>query len=87
MTTTTTTNSSLFSLDSDKTSQEDNKAESVQDNHNDNNDNHDIKTCTQQLDNLLLHYTVTEAAELRRETSEGSGAEDTVCVTSIELLL
>lgn len=44
-------------------------------------------TCTQQLDNLLLHYTVTEAAQLQRpETSEGSGAEDQVCVTSIEYL-
>ena len=42
--------------------------------------------CTQQLDNLLLHYTVTEAAQLQRSTSEGSGAEDQVCVTSIEHL-
>ena len=46
-----------------------------------------INTCTQQLDNLLLHYTVNEAAQLQRpETSEGSGAEDQVCVTSVEYL-
>ncbi|CAB9519022.1 Putative S-adenosylmethionine-dependent methyltransferase RcsF [Seminavis robusta] len=46
-----------------------------------------IDTCTQQLDNLLLHYRVTQASDLRRSTSEGSGAEDQVCVTAIEHLL
>ena len=42
--------------------------------------------CTQQLDNLLIHYTVSQAATTLRSTSEGSGAEDHVLVTRIELL-
>ncbi|CAJ1934495.1 unnamed protein product [Cylindrotheca closterium] len=42
--------------------------------------------CTQQLDNLLIKYTVDEQANLERSTSEGSGAEDTVQVLSIQLL-
>jgi len=41
-------------------------------------------SCTQQLDNLLLHFTVTEASKVQRATSEGSGAEDKVFVDSIE---
>ena len=42
--------------------------------------------CTQQIDNLLIHYTVEEATETARPTSQGSGAEDKVIVTSIQLL-
>ena len=50
-------------------------------------------TCTQQLDNLLIHYTVQEVKEItssnvqvRAISPEGSGAEDSVLVTSIQLL-
>jgi len=46
----------------------------------------ELNDCTQQLDNLLLHCTVFEAPQVQRSTSEGSGAEDQVFVTSIELL-
>jgi tRNA-Thr(GGU) m(6)t(6)A37 methyltransferase TsaA len=42
--------------------------------------------CTQQLDNLLIQYTVTEAADRQSSQSEGSGAEDAVSVKSIQLL-
>jgi tRNA-Thr(GGU) m(6)t(6)A37 methyltransferase TsaA len=42
--------------------------------------------CTQQLDNLLIQYTVTEAADRQNSQSEGSGAEDAVFVKSIQLL-
>ena len=42
-------------------------------------------TCTQQLDNLLLHYTVVEADSRKRSPSENSGAEDIVTVQSIQL--
>jgi tRNA-Thr(GGU) m(6)t(6)A37 methyltransferase TsaA len=42
--------------------------------------------CSQQLDNLLIQYTVDEAAESKRSSSEGSGAEDTVTIVSIQLL-
>jgi tRNA (Thr-GGU) A37 N-methylase len=49
----------------------------------DNDDATSTDTCTQQLDNLLIHYTVTGASQMQRPTSEGSGAEDQVCVTSI----
>lgn len=42
--------------------------------------------CTQQLDNLLIQYTVDEAANRKRLSSEGSGAEDTVTIVSIQLL-
>jgi tRNA-Thr(GGU) m(6)t(6)A37 methyltransferase TsaA len=42
--------------------------------------------CTQQIDNLLIRYTVAETAETERPTSEGSGAEDSVTVTSIQLM-
>jgi hypothetical protein len=42
--------------------------------------------CTQQIDNLLIHYTIEEATETERPTSKGSGAEDKVIVTSIQFL-
>ena len=42
--------------------------------------------CTQQLDNLLIQYTVQEPSTHQRMPSEGSGAEDTVSVCSIQLL-
>jgi tRNA (adenine37-N6)-methyltransferase len=41
--------------------------------------------CTQQLDNLLIRYTVSQPGTQNRDESEGSGAEDTVLVHSIEL--
>jgi len=43
--------------------------------------------CTQQLDNLLITYTVDETSDAKRSSSVGSGAEDTVTVLSIKLLL
>eukprot|EP00980_Cylindrotheca_fusiformis_P017501 scaffold5490_cov125-Cylindrotheca_fusiformis.AAC.18 len=42
--------------------------------------------CTQQLDNLLIHYTVEASSENKRLSSEGSGAEDSVTVVSIQQL-
>ena len=42
--------------------------------------------CTQQLDNLLIHYTVVQASTTSRMESDGSGAEDKVQVTAIEYL-
>jgi len=42
--------------------------------------------CTQQLDNLLFKYTVEEEANMKRSSSEGSGAEDMVKILSIQLL-
>ena len=42
--------------------------------------------CTQQIDNLLIYYTVAETTDTGRPTSEGSGAEDAVTVTSIQLI-
>jgi tRNA-Thr(GGU) m(6)t(6)A37 methyltransferase TsaA len=42
--------------------------------------------CTQQIDNLLITYTIEEATETERPTSQGSGAEDKVIVTSVLLL-
>lgn len=42
--------------------------------------------CTQQIDNLLLYFSVQPASSVVRPTSEGSGAEDTVLVTKIEQL-
>jgi hypothetical protein len=41
--------------------------------------------CTQQLDNLLIEYTVTvtEAADRQNSQCKGSGAEDVVFVQSI----
>jgi len=41
---------------------------------------------TQQLDNLLIRYKIRAATDAARETSMGSGAEDVVTVSSIELL-
>ena len=42
--------------------------------------------CTQQIDNLLVHFKVVEASTVNRMNSEGSGAEDRVVVTSVEFL-
>jgi hypothetical protein len=47
----------------------------------------DNNRCTQQLDNLLIHYRVEQAQDQVRSESDGSGAEDTVYVDSIELLV
>eukprot|EP00977_Amphora_coffeiformis_P002395 scaffold449_cov184-Amphora_coffeaeformis.AAC.7 len=47
------------------------------------NNNH---VCTQQLDNLLIHYTVAQAGTTTRIESDASGAEDVVQVTAIEYL-
>jgi tRNA (adenine37-N6)-methyltransferase len=43
--------------------------------------------CSQQLDNLLIHYSVNQPDKINREASKGSGAEDVVTVQSIQLLL
>lgn len=43
------------------------------------------KMCTQQLDNLLIFFSVKES-NAKRESSEGSGAEDEITVESIQLL-
>ena len=43
--------------------------------------------CSQQLDNLLIHYSVDQPEEINREASIGSGAEDIVTVQSLQLLL
>lgn len=51
----------------------------------DDNDNA-RQLCTQQLDNLLIQYTVQEPSTHQRMPSEGSGAEDTVSICSIQLL-
>jgi tRNA-Thr(GGU) m(6)t(6)A37 methyltransferase TsaA len=42
--------------------------------------------CTQQLDNLLIYYSLDKPEETDRDTSEGSGAEDIVTVHSFQLL-
>ena len=42
-------------------------------------------TSTQQLDNLLIHFSVLEAGDRKRLSSENSGAEDVVTVQSIQL--
>jgi len=44
--------------------------------------------CTQQIDNLLVRFTVSETTTdtLQREASAGSGAEDVVVVQSIQLI-
>ncbi len=43
--------------------------------------------CTQQIDNLLLHFTVVEQhMEQQRTSSKGSGAEDSVHVKSIRFI-
>ena len=44
------------------------------------------EVCTQQIDNLLIKYTVDEETNTKRSSSEGSGAEDIVTVLSIQLL-
>lgn len=43
-------------------------------------------TCTQQLDNLLIHFTVNETSLTERDASVRSGAEDAVVVQSIQLI-
>mmetsp|Transcript_31345 Transcript_31345/g.35075 ORF Transcript_31345/g.35075 Transcript_31345/m.35075 type:complete len:502 (-) Transcript_31345:2704-4209(-) len=43
------------------------------------------RTCTQQLDNLLIHFSVKEVAT-KREQSNNSGAEDEIIVERIQLL-
>jgi len=43
------------------------------------------RMCTQQLDNLLIHFSVKEVAT-KREQSNNSGAEDGIIVESIQLL-
>jgi len=43
------------------------------------------KICTQQLDNLLIYFSVKQT-KAKRESSEGSGAEDGIIVESIQLL-
>jgi tRNA (adenine37-N6)-methyltransferase len=43
--------------------------------------------CSQQLDNLLIQYTVTENInDIKLQQSKGSGAEDAVFVISVKLL-
>jgi hypothetical protein len=44
--------------------------------------------CTQQLDRLLIHFTVQETPPglRKREESSGSGAEDTITITKITYL-
>ena len=42
--------------------------------------------CTQQIDNLLVHFDVRKAVTIQRSSSEGSGAEDHVVVTSVQLM-
>ena len=44
------------------------------------------KTCSQQLDNLLIHYQIDEPSEIQRSPSSNSGAEDVLQVTCIEIL-
>lgn len=48
--------------------------------------NNKARNCTQQLDNLLIHYSVAQEPEAVRSESAGSGAEDAVTVHSIELI-
>jgi hypothetical protein len=48
---------------------------------------HSSSSCTQQIDNLLVHFDVKQATSVQRTTSQGSGAEDHVVVTSIEVLV
>ena len=47
----------------------------------------DTHMCSQQLDNLLIHYSVDPPEATTRTTSEGSGAEDSVTVHSLKLIL
>lgn len=46
----------------------------------------DEQQCTQQLDNILIYYSVEAPHHHERSSSQGSGAEDVVRVTSIRLL-
>ena len=64
------------------------------DNHGDADDgdvdddgDNDSTICTQQIDNLLVHFSVVPKtrATVQREESLGSGAEDVVLVQSIRL--
>eukprot|EP00934_Nitzschia_sp_Nitz4_P008037 Nitzschia sp. Nitz4//scaffold297_size22919//183//1635//NITZ4_008518-RA/size22919-snap-gene-0.4-mRNA-1//-1//CDS//3329546289//8027//frame0 len=43
-------------------------------------------TCTQQLDRLLVHFTVERGASTMKEASENSGAEDHILVSAFHLL-
>jgi tRNA (adenine37-N6)-methyltransferase len=43
--------------------------------------------CSQQIDNLLIYYTVEQPQSLHRITSKGSGAEDQVTIHAVELLV
>jgi len=65
------------------------RAERVQGSYTEATDNVDgsggTQLCTQQLDNLLIHYTVSQPESQSRDASEGSGAEDIVSVHSIQL--
>lgn len=44
------------------------------------------RLCTQQIDNILVHFKVAEASNVQRESSYGSGAEDNVLVTHFQIL-
>ena len=57
----------------------------VQGEYDDEDSGDGTKECTQQLDNLMIHYTVSRPDSQNRDASEGSGAEDIVSVHSIQL--
>jgi len=48
--------------------------------------NRESDDCTQQLDNLLIHFRVSNDDDMKRLSSIGSGAEDHVLVTAVEAL-
>jgi hypothetical protein len=49
-------------------------------------DGRDTSVCTQQIDNLLVKYTIFETKNIERAASEGSGAEDKLVVKSVQLI-
>jgi len=53
---------------------------------NDVDDDGGHRLCTQQIDNLLVGYTIEERHGCADERSAGSGAEDIVVVHSISLI-
>ena len=57
----------------------------VQGEYDDKDSGDETNECTQQLDNLMIHYTVSRPDSQNRDASEGSGAEDIVSVHSIQL--